>query len=185
MVDYRKKIDIEAAKAFIASQSPETKVYVGGDSERHKVNGVWYADYTVCVVVHIDGCHGCRVFGEVVRERDYDQKKNKPHLRLMNEVYKIAELFLKIQDAVGDRVCEVHLDINEKKNTVSNEVMDQAVGYIRGTCNVVPMIKPNSPAASFCADRFAEIRQRASASMHNLKSHTMSASRLKRKRKLA
>ena len=176
-MNYRKKIDLEEVKAFIQSQSPETKIYVGGDSERHRVDGVWYADYTVCVVVHIDGCHGCKVFGQVTRERDYDQRKNKPHLRLMNEVYKIAELFLQIQDAVGERHCEVHLDINEKKTAVSNEVMDQAVGYIRSTCNVVPMIKPNSPAASFCADRFAEIKQR------DAESKNVSASRLKRRRK--
>jgi predicted RNase H-related nuclease YkuK (DUF458 family) len=182
-VDYRKKIDMDEVRAFIESQSAETKIYVGGDSERHKIRGVWYADYTVCVVVHVDGCHGCRVFGEVVRERDFDQKKNKPHMRLMTEVYKIAELFLKIQDAVGDRECQVHLDINSKKNTVSNEVMEQATGYIRGTCNVVPMIKPDSPAASFCADRFAEIKQRRGLAESGAKSHTLSASRLKRKRK--
>ncbi len=184
-MDYRKKIDIEAVKAFIREQATETKIYVGGDSERHKVGGVWYADYTVCVVVHINGNRGCKVFGEVCRERDYDQKKNKPHLRLMNEVYKIAELYLKIHEAVGERVCEVHLDINEKKNAVSNEVMDQAVGYIRGTCNVVPLVKPNSPAASFCADRFSEIKQRTSESQNGKFITDMSASKLKRRRKTA
>lgn len=184
-MDYRKKIDIEAVKAFIREQSAETKIYVGGDSERHKVHGVWYADYTVCVVVHINGNRGCKVFGEVSRERDFDQKKNSPRLRLMNEVYKIAELYMKIHDAVGDRVCEVHLDINEDEKAVSHQVMSEAVGYIQGTCNVVPLVKPNSPAASFCADRFAEIKQRTAESQNGKFVTDMSASKLKRRRKTA
>jgi uncharacterized protein len=184
-MSYRKKMDIDEVKDFIRNSTPETKVYVGGDSERHRVAGVWYADYTVCVVVHKDGNKGCKVFGEVTRERDYDQKKNKPTNRLMNEVYKIAELFLKIQDSVGDRACEVHLDVNSKKGTVSNEVIEQATGYIRGTCNVVPLVKPNSPAASFCADKFAEIKQRSAEAENGKFGRDMSASRLKRKRKFA
>lgn len=178
---YRKKMDIEAVKAFIEEQSPETKVYVGGDSERHRVGGVWYADYTVCVVVHKDGNKGCKVFGETVRERDYDQKKDKPRLRLMNEVYKIAELFMKIHDSVGDRVCEVHIDVNPKLTAGSSCVIDEAVGYIKGTCNVVPMVKPNSPAASFCADRFSQIKQMEAATKNSV-SHT-SASKMKRARR--
>jgi hypothetical protein len=32
------------------------------------------------------------------RERDYDQKKDKPQFRLMNEVYKVADLYLKLAD---------------------------------------------------------------------------------------
>lgn len=176
-------MDLQEVLDFIRASSQETKIYVGGDSERHRVGGKWYADYATVVVVHKDGNKGCRVFGEVVREQDFDGKKNKPTLRLMNEVYKIAELYRKIHEAVGDRVCEIHLDINRDKKAASNEVMDQAVGYIMGTCNVIPMVKPDSPAASFCADRFAEIKQREAAA-NNLKSHThLSASKLKRRRK--
>lgn len=181
-MDYRKKMDLDEVVDFIRASSAETKIYVGGDSERHRANGVWYADYATVVVVHKDGNKGCRVFGEVVRERDYDGgKKNKPNLRLMNEVYKIAELYRKIHDSVGDRVCEIHLDINRDKRAASNEVMDQAIGYIMGTCNVVPLVKPDSPAASFCADRFAEIKQREAAA-RNMSGH-LSASKLRRRRK--
>lgn len=183
MTDYRKKMDMEAVCAFIREQSPSTKVYIGGDSERHKVNGVWYADYTVCVVVHKDGNKGCRVFGETVRERDYDQKKNAPRMRLMNEVYKIAALFQEVKEAIGEREFEVHLDVNPKLTAGSSCVIDEAVGYIRATCNVIPLVKPDSPAATFCADRFAQIKQMEAAARAGIK--PVSASRLKRKRKAA
>lgn len=181
MLDYRKKMDLDEARAFISKQSAETKVYIGGDSARFKSKGVWYADYTVVAVVHIDGCRGCRVFGEVTRERDFDSKRNKPTNRLMTEVYKVADLFLKLREAVGDRHVEVHLDVNSKKGTVSNEVVDQAVGYIRGTCNVVPMIKPDSPAASFCADRYAELKQRRAEAARGTPADDLTAAKLRRK----
>jgi hypothetical protein len=85
-----KKIDIAQVKAFIEAQSSKTKIYLGADSERMKRNGKWYADYTLAIVVHIDGCHGCKIFGEVQTELDYDYKASKPSMRLMNEVYKVA-----------------------------------------------------------------------------------------------
>jgi predicted RNase H-related nuclease YkuK (DUF458 family) len=36
--------------------------------------------------------------------------------------------------------------------------MQEAIGYIRGTCNVIPLIKPNAFAASYAADRFKGLR---------------------------
>lgn len=152
-----KKLNIPEVKKFISEQSEETKIYLGSDSERFKLNGVWYADYTLAVVVHIDGEHGCKIFGEVVRERDYDQKKNKPALRLMNEVYKVSELFQELSDVLEDRYVEVHIDINPDVKHGSSCVLQQAVGYIRGTCNINPVVKPDAWAASTCADRMKEI----------------------------
>ena len=148
-----KNINIEEVKAFILAQSPETKIYLGADSERSRINGVWYADYTVAVVVHIDGCHGCKIFGDFKRERDYDQHKDKPTLRLMQEVYKVSEMFHKLADVIEDRHVEVHLDINLDQRYGSSCVVQQAIGYIKGTCNVEPMVKPNAFAASYAADR--------------------------------
>ena len=148
-----KKLNIEEVKAFIEAQSSETKIYLGADSERFEIKGVWYADYTLAVVIHIDGCHGCKVFGEIHRERDYDQKKSKPSMRLMNEVYKVADLFHSLADVLEDREVEVHLDINPNELYGSSCVVQQAIGYIKGTCNVVPMVKPKAFAASYAADR--------------------------------
>jgi predicted RNase H-related nuclease YkuK (DUF458 family) len=149
-----KKLNLEEVKAFIDAQSPETKIYLGVDSERFNLAGIWYADYVTAIVVHIDGCHGCKIFGEVVRERDYDQRKDKPALRLMNEVYKVSEMFQKLADTLEDRYVEVHLDINPDEMYGSSCVVQQAIGYIRGTCNVIPLVKPRAFAASYAADRF-------------------------------
>ena len=152
-----KRIDIDEVKQFIEAQSPETKIYIGGDSERFNIGNDWYADYTLAIVVHINGNNGCKIFGEVQRERDWDQKKSKPRMRLMNEVYKIADLYLKLQDVLEDRDVQVHLDINPNEMYGSSCVINEATGYIRGMCNVIPLVKPQAFAASYCADRMKDI----------------------------
>lgn len=154
----RKKMNIEEVAEYIKSQSPETKIYLGGDSERFMIDEVWHADYTLALVVHKDGNKGCKVFGEVQRERDYDQRKDKPRFRLMNEVYKIAELYMKLHEVLEDRYVEIHLDINPDEHYGSSCVIQEAVGYIRGMCNVIPMVKPNAFAASYAADRLKDLR---------------------------
>jgi predicted RNase H-related nuclease YkuK (DUF458 family) len=149
-----KKLDLNEVKDFIVKQSPATKIYIGCDSERIIIKDQWYADYVTAIVIHVDGKHGCKIFGEVCRERDYDQKQNRPRYRLMNEVYKVSELYLKLSDVLIDREVEVHLDINPNEMHGSNCVINEAIGYIRGTCNVIPMVKPQAFAASYAADRF-------------------------------
>ena len=151
------KMNLQEVKDFIMAQSPSTKVYIGADSERFKMNGQWHADYTLAVVIHIDGNHGCKIFGEVQRELDYDQKKSKPAMRLMNEVYKVSALFQELAEVLEDRYVEVHLDINPDQRFGSSCVVQQAIGYIKGTCNVVPMVKPRAFAASYAADRLKHV----------------------------
>ena len=153
-----KKLDLDFVREFIEAQSPETKIYIGCDSARYRANGKWYADYTLAIVVHINGNNGCKIFGEVQTERDYDQKVSKPSFRLMNEVYKISALYLKLADVLHDRLVEVHLDINPNQMHNSSIVLSQAIGYIKGTCNVIPMVKPNAFAASYAADRLKELK---------------------------
>ena len=60
-------LDLNEVKEFIAKQSPQTKIYIGCDSERIRINNEWWADYILAIVVHIDGKHGCKLFGEVIR----------------------------------------------------------------------------------------------------------------------
>jgi len=146
-------IDIQEVKEFIEAQGPDTRIYIGGDSERYNLDNVWYADYTLAIVVHINGKHGCKIFGEIQRERDWDVKRDRPRMRLMNEVYKIAELYLKLQDVLEDRIVEVHLDINPDELHGSSCVINEAIGYINGMCNVTPLVKPKAFAASYAADR--------------------------------
>ena len=152
-----KTINIDEVKEYISKQGPSTKIYIGADSERVRRNEKWYADYTLAIVVHIDGCHGCKIFGEVQTEIDYDKKNSRPAMRLMNEVYKVSELYHKLVDVVGDREVQIHLDINPKECYNSSIVIQQAVGYIKGTCNIVPMVKPKAFAASYAADRLKEV----------------------------
>jgi predicted RNase H-related nuclease YkuK (DUF458 family) len=149
---FNKKIDLDQVKAFIESCGPDTKIYLGCDSEKVKMNGVWYADYIIAIVVHIDGKHGCKIFGQIDRERDYDQQRNKPRMRLMTEVYKVAEMYLALSAIIANDI-EVHLDINPDMMHNSSIVVNEAIGYIKGMCNVVPLVKPNAFAASYAADR--------------------------------
>jgi hypothetical protein len=153
-------LDLNEVRAYIRNQPPESKIYLGADSERVKMNGVWYADYTVAVVIHIGGNSGGKVFGEVTRERDYDQKKNKPAMRLMNEVIKVATVFQDLAEVLEDREVEVHLDINPDLKFGSSCVIHQAIGYIRGTCNLTPVVKPDAWAATSCADRLKFLLQK-------------------------
>ena len=152
------KININTVAEFIKAQTPETKIYLGCDSERMRVQNEWYADYVLAIVVHINGNNGCKLFGEVHRERVYDAKPGKPSMRLMTEVYKVSELYLKLAEVLEGRQVEVHLDINPNEMHGSSCVISQAIGYIKGTCNVVPFVKPAAFAASYAADRFKGLR---------------------------
>ena len=155
----RRKLDLDEVREFIENSSESTKIYIGSDSERHRRGGVWFADYAVVVVIHKDGKHGAKVFGEITTERDYDQAKDRPRMRLMNEVMKAAQLYLDLADAIGDRTCEVHIDINPNHKHGSSCVISEAVGYIRGMTGVTPRVKPEAWAASIAADKFPELAQ--------------------------
>jgi predicted RNase H-related nuclease YkuK (DUF458 family) len=73
-------------------------------------------------------------------------------MRLMNEVYKVADLYLKLAQVIPNEI-EVHLDINPDEMHGSSCVINEATGYIRGMCNVIPLVKPKAFAASYAADR--------------------------------
>jgi hypothetical protein len=153
-----KKFNLDEVKEYIQNSSETTSIYIGADSERYRGrDDLWHASYTVAIVIHMDSSRGCKVFGKLSTERDYDNRHDRPALRLMNEVYRASEMYLELADAIGDRHCEVHLDINPDMIHGSSCVVQQAIGYIRGTCNVIPMVKPDAFAASYAADRLKEI----------------------------
>jgi predicted RNase H-related nuclease YkuK (DUF458 family) len=143
--------------AYLEKCDSRTKIYGGCDSERILSQGKFYADYTSVVVVHVNGNNGCKIFSETVRELDYDNQK-KPYTRLMKEVYKVADLYQKTLLTIGDLNIEVHLDINPDEMHGSSCVISQAIGYIKGTCNVIPFVKPQAFAASYAADRLKGLR---------------------------
>jgi uncharacterized protein len=152
------KFDFDAIKNYIAEQSQETRIYIGVDSERVKTPTGWQAIYTAAIVVHRDGKHGCKLFGEVTYERDYDTV-GRPYTRLMMEVYKASELYLKLADILDHRPVYVHLDLNPSDRHLSSVVIAQAIGYIRGTCNIEPQVKPIAWAATYAADRIRVLRR--------------------------
>ena len=152
------KIDVKELEQFVQSCGPNTRIYLGADSSRYKLNKAWWAEYTVACVVHINGNNGCKIFGEITRERDYDQRASKPAMRLMNEVYRVSEMFQRLAPVLEDYEVAVHLDINPNEMHGSSCVVQQAIGYIRGTCNVIPMVKPDAFAASYAADRLKTLK---------------------------
>lgn len=153
----KKMIDEKELSDFMINMSPETKVYFGCDSERVKVNGKWHADYIVVIVVHIEGCKGCKLFAEVSREKDYDQDPSKPFTRMMTEARKITELHTKFKDIFYDFEVSIHIDINPKKSAGSSIAKEAAVGYIKAMTQVTPELKPMAFAASYAADRAKEL----------------------------
>jgi predicted RNase H-related nuclease YkuK (DUF458 family) len=152
----KREIDIQEVKAFLEDCGPDTKVYIGCDSERYKVGNQWFADYILAVVVHINGKNGCKIFGAIQKEMDYDKKFNRPRMRLMTEVYKISDLYLQLAQEIPNEI-EVHLDINPSEMHGSSCVVNEAIGYVRGMCNVIPLVKPRAFAASYAADRMKDV----------------------------
>ena len=150
-------MNLDEVRSFIQAQSLESKVYIGCDSEVFKRNDKWMINYYSVVVIHIDKHKGCKIFGQKTTETDYTKDKKKPLYRLMQEVYKASELYLSLSDVIDPRDVEVHLDLNPSKKHISNQIVEQAIGYIKSTCNVVPMIKPSAWAATSVADRFLKI----------------------------
>lgn len=144
---------LDQVKRYIENTSDTTKIYIGSDSARFLKNGIWYAEYATVVVVHYDGCRGCKIFGFLEIEKDFDQKKDKPRMRLMTEVMKTANMFISLEESINERHVEIHLDINPDVKYGSSCVISEAVGYIKGMCNVVPFVKPKAFAASIAADR--------------------------------
>lgn len=141
----------------MATMGPDTKVYFGCDSERLLVNGKWFADYITVVVVHIDGRSGCKIFGQVTREQDYDSDASKPFLRMMTEARLVSELHTKFKDVFEDFEVYIHLDCNPKKTAGSSVAAEAAAGYVKGVTQVSPQLKPLAFAASYAADRAKEI----------------------------
>lgn len=178
-------LDLQELENYLQSMTSETKVYIGGDSEKLQYHGKWYADYTTVVVVHRDGNKGCRVFGQLEREIVYDQKKDRPTMRLMTEVQKVSEMYLRIHHMLSRFETQIHLDLNAKKIHASNHVVAQAIGYIRGVCNIEPQIKPDAWSASYAADRLKEIWQfqKAPPNTSNIRRDFRKKSKTKRKAK--
>ncbi len=146
--------DVHEIKNYLRNVSPESKIYLGCDSQKNKKGGIWYANFAIVLVVHIGGEHGCKIFGFKDRERSFDSVK-KPRMRLMSEAYKVVDLYNKLADELEEFAnfeCEIHLDVNSDPKWASNGVMREAMGYVLGMTGIEANIKPDAFAASYAAD---------------------------------
>ena len=145
---------VEEITAYLAEVSPESKVYIGCDSSRrrNRRGGEWVASYTTAVVVHIDNSRGCRVFCDTEVMEDYDQKQDRPFMRMMNEANKAIEAYEQLEEMLLDREVEVHLDVNEDAAHGSNCALSAARGVVLGTTGREVRVKPHAFAASYAAD---------------------------------
>jgi len=149
----------EVEKAEITqylNDMPEgSTVYIGADSVKYKKKGVWYARYNVAFIIHIASKHGGKIFHTTEVERDYDPKKEKPRMRLMNEVYKAVGVYMEFAELLEDLPVEIHIDINSDEQFNSSIVLREALGYVKGMTGIDGIPKPDAWAASHAGDRGA------------------------------
>ncbi|PHS22224.1 MAG: hypothetical protein COA84_13785 [Robiginitomaculum sp.] len=154
--------------SLLEVSSPETKIYFGCDSIRFRKNKRRYAKFATVCIVHKDGRSGCRIFASKSVEPDYDVKKNRPKMRMMNEVTKVVEAYKQLipyieglseiyEDKNGkiqikDFDIEIHLDISTDPKHGSNCAAKEAAGYVLAYTGVEAKLKPDAFAASFGGD---------------------------------
>ena len=52
-------IDPREVEHYVRGLGPSTRIYLGADSERYKINRAWWAEYTTVAVIHRNGNNGC------------------------------------------------------------------------------------------------------------------------------
>ena len=150
---------IEDLVDLLVTLDSNTKVYLGCDSVRYLKRGSNYARYATVAIVHKNGNNGCRIFSHRSTEPDYDLKKNRPKMRMMNEVMKVCSLYNQIAPFIDEFDVEIHLDVNTDPKYGSNCAATEAAGYVLGMTGIHAKLKPDSFAASYGADAIANGRQ--------------------------
>ena len=136
-----------SARKAILESSEQSSIYIGCDSLRIPAKNK--AVFSTVIVLHRDSKHGCKIFHNQVTIPDYGQMRP----RLMTEVQYALEAFYAIEDVVGNRKLEVHLDVNPDPKHASNAVTSEALGWVR-SLGIQAKIKPDSFAATTAADHF-------------------------------
>ena len=154
-VDMFTQSQIEEMVELLADLSKDTKVYLGCDSVRYIKNDRAYGRFATVAIVHMNGKNGCRIFSNVSFEPDYDLKKNRPKMRMLNEVRKVCELYTQLAPFIDEYDIEIHLDISQDPQNGSNCAASEAAGYVLGVTGLEPKLKPNAIASSFGADYIA------------------------------
>ncbi len=149
---------VEEIVNLLITLGQDTKIYLGCDSVRYRKHDRWHARYATVAIVHMNGKNGCRIFSVVDHEPDYDLKKNRPKMRMMNEVSKVCALYTQLAPWIDEFEVEIHLDINTDPKHGSNCAANEAAGFVLGMTGIEPKLKPESWAASFGADGVAHGR---------------------------
>jgi uncharacterized protein len=150
---------IEDLVDLLVTLDANTKVYLGCDSVRYIKRRSSYARYATVAIVHKNGNNGCRIFSHRSTEPDYDLKKNRPKMRMMNEVMKVCALYIQLAPFIDEFDVEIHLDVNTDPKHGSNCAATEAAGYVLGMTGIHAKLKPDSFAASYGADAFANGRR--------------------------
>ena len=154
-------LDLENLVQLLSTLTKKTKIYLGCDSIRFlDKKGKKMGRYATVLIVHMDGKKGCKIFSNISYEPDFDLKKSRHKLRLLNEVRKVCELYHQVIPYIDEFDIEVHLDINTDPKHGSNCVATEAAGYVLGMTGIEPKLKPESWAASFGADGVAHGRHK-------------------------
>ena len=93
---------IEDLVDLLITLDSNTKIYLGCDSVRYVKDNRWSARYATVAIVHKNGNNGCRIFSHNSVEPDYDLKKNRPKMRMMNEVMKVCSLYTQIAPFIDE-----------------------------------------------------------------------------------
>ena len=149
---------IEDLVDLLITLDSNTKIYLGCDSVRYVKDNRWSARYATVAIVHKNGNNGCRIFSHSSIEPDYDLKKNRPKMRMMNEVMKVCALYNQIAPFIDEFDVEIHLDVNTDPMHGSNCAASEAAGYVLGMTGLHAKLKPESFAASYGADAVAHGR---------------------------
>lgn len=143
-VEIIKSIDMDELKEKILASSKTTSIYVGCDSiEKSKE----FTRFVTVVVLHYDSSKGAVCFYESVMENRIMSMRE----RLLKEVYYAVGIAIEVNEFVGERKMEVHIDINEDERAGSYIVLKEAKGYVTGQGFVVKS-KPDSWCATAVAD---------------------------------
>jgi hypothetical protein len=141
--------DLDGAKEYITNSSQTSSVYIGCDSKRFGKKDKRFVAYVCVVLIHLDSKHGAKMFSFEKVERDFGSLRQ----RMVNEAIMACEIGYEVRETVGDRVFEIHLDINPDKRHKSSVAVKEASGMVLGMFGQNPKIKPEAFAASTAADK--------------------------------
>lgn len=160
---------VEDIREYLKDTPAGSEIFIGCDSSRYKgPQATWYASYTTAVcVARVDETgrrSGARVFFETERKQDYDQRKDRPMMRMMQEAYFSVEAYQQLEEEFLDHEVEIHLDVNDDPKHGSNCARGAAVGIAMQTGRPV-RTKPEAWAATHVADhgvrgKFRHVGQR-------------------------